>query len=66
MCDTQEHIKIGEKAFSWSMGILRSGNAGPGYEIVNNLLAAKYAQYNRAACDSPNGRPFVFVLTNKA
>lgn len=66
MCDTQEHIKIGEKAFSWSLGILRSGQAGPGYATINKLLADKYAQYNRADCDSNEGRPIVFVLTNGA
>ena len=59
MCDTQEHIKIGEKAFSWCLDILKSGRAGPGYAFINDLVARKYAQY-------PNGRPLMFVLTNDA
>lgn len=59
MCDTQEHIKIGERAFSWCLDILKSGRAGPGYAFINELVARKYAQY-------PNGRPLMFVLTNDA
>jgi len=59
MCDTQEHIKIGEKAFSWSLDILKSGSAGPAYGWVTDLVGRKYGQY-------PSARPLVFVLSNGA
>lgn len=59
MCDTQEHIKIGEKAFSWAAGMLRAGNGGAGYGILNDIIKQKYAAY-------PSGRPILFTLTNQA
>ncbi len=61
MCDTQEHIKIGEKAFSWARDILKSGHAGPGYDWVNNLVNQKY---EKGAY--PKKRPLLFFLTNEA
>jgi len=65
MCDTQEHIKIGEKAFSWSLDILKSGRAGTGYTWVNELVARKYAPYPSTSYDR-GGRPLVFLLSNGA
>jgi hypothetical protein len=63
MCDTQEHIKIGEKAFGWALSILKSGHAGPAYAWVNDQVGPKYAAYPGVY---PKGRPILFLLTNGA
>ena len=59
MCDTQEHIKIGEKAFGWALSILRSGRAGDGYGWITKWVENKYREH-------PEARPILFVLTNDA
>ena len=66
MCDTQEHIKIGEKSFSAAIEMLDAGRAGHGYDMFRSFVKARYAPYPYPDSDKSFSRPILFELTNKS